>query len=750
VKNFLIASGLLAALVTPICASDIVGSIRVERQLTPRTVTALASAYQRGQGAGLGLDQAEDPLSFERSHVVVYLEGKNLLSSPATTAATAEIAQRDRRFVPDLVAISAGSTVSLPNRDAIFHNVFSLSKAKMFDLGNYGRDQTRSVVFPVPGIVFVNCRLRASSRKRSPWIETGTRPLNFSSPCQRLRSLRPTVRRSKLQLGARTFLCFFVPVTGLLTGSFWSIERRTLSTVRAGTLASLRQSQKQIAKTAARQEERDRRLLAVIGSNPALLAGIQLLRLEPGAEARATVEDQLREIAGTLALDLLAISGPNGSPLAGIRRQAGELAPMRVTGAQPISRGLIADGGVIYRVTTVPLNQGEENIATLAAGEAFDLTQFGAPLVLSFHGAVAQSSLARVPATDIQRAMSGCGAGRECEASINGELYLSAPIADLALGDGYELRAIQNVDEAAKPMREGLKAIFLTASALAIAAAGIVSAVASRSIVKPIVSLVAHLKASESTGALTQFQGAPAKVQEIRELIETFGRAGLAIRQSQLNLQAAYMEFVGSLASALDARDPYTAGHSTRVSQYAVAVARAMHLDDAGLHTIEMGGLLHDIGKIGIADSVLQKPGRLTAEEFALIQEHPTIGRRILAGVNGFQLYLPIVELHHENWDGSGYPARQRGTETPLFARIVHVVDAYDAMTSDRSYRNGLGHAEAIRRLEQGAGTQFDPEIVSIFTTLANAPSGAQASGLLNLSRALSEPRAFERETVDV
>lgn len=163
-KNFLIAAGLLAALVTPICASDIEGSIKIERQLTPRAVTALASAYQRGQGADLGLDRVEDTLSFERSHVVVYLESKNLLSSPVpvATASMAEIVQRDRRFAPDLVVISAGSTVWLPNRDVIFHNVFSLSKAKIFDLGNYAKDQTRSVVFPVPGIVFVNCRLHSN------------------------------------------------------------------------------------------------------------------------------------------------------------------------------------------------------------------------------------------------------------------------------------------------------------------------------------------------------------------------------------------------------------------------------------------------------------------------------------------------------------------------------------------------------------------------------------------------------------
>lgn len=121
-----------------------------------------------------------------------------------------------------------------------------------------------------------------------------------------------------------------------------------------------------------------------------------------------------------------------------------------------------------------------------------------------------------------------------------------------------------------------------------------------------------------------------------------------------------------------------------------------------------------------------------------------------MAGVNGFQPYLPIVELHHENWDGGGYPRRQRGDETPLFARIVHIVDAYDAMTSDRSYRHGLGHAEAIRRLEQGAGTQFDPQIVPLFTALVSIAGGESAIGLLNLSRALLEPRVPEMETANV
>ncbi len=165
------------------------------------------------------------------------------------------------------------------------------------------------------------------------------------------------------------------------------------------------------------------------------------------------------------------------------------------------------------------------------------------------------------------------------------------------------------------------------------------------------------------------------------------------------------MEFVGALASALDARDPYTAGHSARVSQYATAVARAMHLDEADLHTIEMGGLLHDIGKIGISDSVLQKPGKLTGEEFAMIREHPSIGRRILGGRQRLSAVSPYCGAAPRKL---GWQRISDGdcaaSETPLLARIVHVVDAYDAMTSNRSYRHGLGHEEAVRRLRTRRG----------------------------------------------
>jgi putative nucleotidyltransferase with HDIG domain len=244
------------------------------------------------------------------------------------------------------------------------------------------------------------------------------------------------------------------------------------------------------------------------------------------------------------------------------------------------------------------------------------------------------------------------------------------------------------------------------------------SIASSRSIVKPIAQVVSLLRNAERTGDLPEFITDLSTTIEVRELAESYSRAAVAVKNARENLQGAYVEFVGSLANALDARDRYTSGHSLRVSQLSCATAAAMRLGPDDVERIRIGALLHDIGKIGIADSVLQKPGRLTNEEFAIVKQHPVIGRRILEGVQGLAPYLGAVELHHENWDGTGYPKGQSRVETPIDARIIHVSDAYDAMTTNRSYRQGMTHEQAIRELFRCAGTQFDPSIVELFAEL--------------------------------
>ena len=170
-----------------------------------------------------------------------------------------------------------------------------------------------------------------------------------------------------------------------------------------------------------------------------------------------------------------------------------------------------------------------------------------------------------------------------------------------------------------------------------------------------------------------------------------------------------------ALARAIDAKSPWTAGHSERVTELALKIGRVMGLPTKELDILHRGGLLHDIGKIGIPAMILDKPGRLTEEEVLLMREHPRKGARILEPIAAYSEVVPIVLQHHEWFDGNGYPTRLAGEEISLGGRIFAVADVFDALSSDRPYRAGLGRAEAIERIKQGTGRQFDPKVVEAF-----------------------------------
>lgn len=184
---------------------------------------------------------------------------------------------------------------------------------------------------------------------------------------------------------------------------------------------------------------------------------------------------------------------------------------------------------------------------------------------------------------------------------------------------------------------------------------------------------------------------------------------------TELEARPRALSIIYALAATVDAKDSYTYGHSRKVSEYAVAAAEKLNLPHDQIANIRAASLLHDIGKVGVPDSILNKKEPLTDEEWKPIKGHPELGVEILRHVIDLANCLPAILHHHEHYDGSGYPAGLKGEKIPLEARVLAVADAYDAMTSPRPYREQLSMEEALKELKRCAGTQFDPDIVELF-----------------------------------
>ena len=205
-----------------------------------------------------------------------------------------------------------------------------------------------------------------------------------------------------------------------------------------------------------------------------------------------------------------------------------------------------------------------------------------------------------------------------------------------------------------------------------------------------------------------------------RSSVEQLRRSHSELERTNAQLQgllersrANYLSTISSLARTIEAKDPYTGGHTERVGEYALMLARELGFGEDELEAVEVGAIVHDIGKIGIPDRILLKPGRLDAEEFAEMRKHPEISSYILDGLDVPQVVVEMARHHHERFDGNGYPDGLAGEDTPLAARILTVADAFDAMTSDRPYRAALAVEEALAEVRRNAGTQFCPAVVA-------------------------------------
>jgi HD-GYP domain-containing protein (c-di-GMP phosphodiesterase class II) len=262
----------------------------------------------------------------------------------------------------------------------------------------------------------------------------------------------------------------------------------------------------------------------------------------------------------------------------------------------------------------------------------------------------------------------------------------------------------------------GLDAHTVVVVAGSLALSGVLAALVARSVTRPVAECV--------KGALDIARGRfgrqvdVAARNEIGDLAYTFNHMSreLATYDGENQrliraLERGYLDTIRSLAAAVDAKDPYTRGHSERVASLAVEIGRQMGLSEADLTTLEYGGILHDIGKIGIPDAILAKRGTLTPEEMALVRDHPAIGADIVGGIAFLKDALPCILYHHERWDGTGYPQGIGGEAIPLHARILNIADTWDACTSRRPYQDPIPTDVVVAILEGLRGAQTDPAV---------------------------------------
>ena len=242
--------------------------------------------------------------------------------------------------------------------------------------------------------------------------------------------------------------------------------------------------------------------------------------------------------------------------------------------------------------------------------------------------------------------------------------------------------------------------------------------------------LVVHRRIIGVIEVLNKLDGGDFSEQDLEALVSVAATTAIAIENVRLHRTVlnAYKSTIKALAATIDAKDPHTRGHSQRVTQYALLGAAALSLSPEESEVLEYAGILHDMGKIGIAESILTNPGPLTAEEWKIMRRHPLTGANILKEIPFLEKARKLVLHHHERYDGSGYPDGLRGKDIPLGARLLAVADAYEAMTSPRPYRERpLGHKEALVELKRNIGTQFDPKVAMVFVDIMKKKSPVKA-----------------------
>ena len=432
-----------------------------------------------------------------------------------------------------------------------------------------------------------------------------------------------------------------------------------------------------------------------------------------------TVARELEELAARIRPDIIAVTDPAGLVIAAAGRRRADWPPILPNSA--VTEFVVTPGG-IFRVAAAPFLVQRTAVGYLQLGAALDADYAGQITLLSGTGTLIASNGAVIASTlppGATRALTPpllAGLPDAEVVDLDGEQYAVRTL--LRHGD-LAIYTMDSIEASARAILgttvRGLAIIGLCSLALAVLA----SMWLARTLARPIDTLSRSLAALASSRDFERPVARTGSSVEVDALTDTFNSLMSTVAAAEAETRGAYVGAIRALALALDARDPYTAGHSERVSTISVTVGHRMRLSEADLDTLRLGALLHDIGKIGISDDVLRKPGPLTAVEYEAIKQHPVMGARILRSVAFLARHVSIVELHHERPDGKGYPYGRMGDEIPVLARIVHVVDAFDAMTSARAYRPARSAGDALQELWRFAGTQFDADVVQALAAVA-------------------------------
>jgi putative nucleotidyltransferase with HDIG domain len=523
------------------------------------------------------------------------------------------------------------------------------------------------------------------------------------------------------RLVVRTSVATLATVAVLLSAVFVVVTLDVRERVRAEVTDKLEARLRVLSALEDRRGDELASQVAMLAENSTLKAALDIYQSEMATskhtnkyELVSTVTRELEKIAARVRPDILAVTDASGRTVAAAGRLKAAW-PDSMPSSDEGSSRFVSLGAGAYRLASADVGLQDTILGRLQLGTALDKEYArelsalsGAATLIATSETVLTTTLPPAVAAsltpDVLRSLSSSRVVR----LDDGEYAVRELLQERDAG----VYVLDSIDAASAPaLMKASRTIFVMALAT-FAVAGLASVWLARTLARPIDSLSRSLEQMTRERAFDEPLPKTGFSREIDALTSSFNEMMSAIRVAEGDTRSAYVGTIRALAMTLDARDPYTAGHSERVSALSVAVGRHLGLSEDDVEVLRLGALLHDIGKVGVPDEVLRKPGGLTAEEFEAIKLHPTLGARILRSVPFLAPHIPIVELHHERPDGSGYPHQFRGEEIPLLARIVHVTDAFDAMTSARAYRGARSTAEALRELWRCAGAEFDAEVV--------------------------------------